>query len=129
MPVTTSKRGRVSFGRGASACVTRFRVATHRVILLFGWALVGIGLGVFQSASPPTARAQNGSEENLRSCRQWMVTVFSANFPAYVPLDDVPWPEDSLRDASVSLPPDWEPLLVQGGFSALVPARRCLEWQ
>lgn len=99
------------------------------IVILFLATVIGIGYDNVWLFASSSAHAQTEDIEPPRQCRQWMVTVFSANFPAYVPLDDLPWPDDSLRDASISLPPDWEPLLVQGGFAALIPAKRCLDWE
>lgn len=57
---------------------------------------------------------------------QWSVALFSTNFASYVSLDVSGGADNEARVQEVVLPEGFEPLLVEGGFASLIPARRCV---
>lgn len=86
----------------------------------------GAVLAFFLLGRPLPAQAQEEIEPEP-VCVQWQLAMFAANFPGYLNLDIRE--EESLAASSVILPEGWEPIDVEGGFAAIIPARRCVRYE
>lgn len=91
--------------------------------LTFFAGAAGATLVALLLLSTPKPAAAQAAEQS--PCRQWLVAMFSVNFSDYIRLDPS-LTDENIRGSALVLPPGWEPVDVDGGFAALVPAKRCI---
>lgn len=98
-----------------------------RVFSVLTFVLGGVGgivIALLLLGRSLPAMAQDEEAVVEEPCTQWQLAMFSVNFPDLIRLDGLS--PQSLRSSSVVLPEGWEPIIVQGDFAAVIPAKRCV---